>query len=226
MPTKILIVDDDLLLAHSIKELCEDQYWEAYCAISPLTAISLLQEKSFDVVITEHDFCKGSAFELIDYLITTQSNTKILMLSQIADCYSRIHAYEQGVDDYVAKPFHPDELILKIKKLVHHKHVAKDQFIATPYFVLDLYSGEVVTNDWSIKLRRKEFEILTLLIQHKNQVMTKEMIMERTWNTDTMPLYSTIDVHIRRIRLQIKDRPKRIIKTIYGIGYKYFEPAM
>lgn len=223
MPTSILIVEDDELLSYSLMQLCQQHAFSVSRSSCPHDAIALMRSHSFDLILLDQHFPTCTGYDVVDYLHASDTHTKVLMLSQHCRCTQRVAALRMGVDDFVSKPFHPDELLLKIEKLIQHKHDIHDEWICTKRFKLNAYSGDLWQDDHHQRLRHKEFEILALLVRHRNSVLTKESIIEQVWSADTMPIRTTVDVHVRRIRLSIKDYNKTVIKTVYGIGYQYCE---
>lgn len=223
MPTTVLIVEDDSQLTKSLSSVLREKAFVVTVVGCPCDAIKKLQTFSFDLILLDLLFPTTTGYTVIDYLQATDTHTKVLMMSQLCQCTERVKALKNGADDFISKPFYPEELLLKIEKLVQRKHGARSQWIHTKYFDIDVYAGKVIIENNPIQLRRKEFEILTLLIRHKNMILTKDVILEHVWNTDTMPMIATVDVHIRRIRLQIGDYDKEVIKTAYGNGYMFVE---
>lgn len=221
MQVKILIVDDDRECSALLHSFLSDQGYEIQTAFSPQAAIHLLQKRLYDVVLLDTYFHGEASYEVIEFIRTANYMTSILMVSQFSHLDARILALQKGVDDFLPKPFHPVELRLKIEKLLQRKHASLSNFSRTGYFWLNLLSGELHFPHRVIRLRKKEFELLSYLIQHRNTPVKKELLLEWMWSIDEMPILSTVDVHIGRLRAKIGDRKKQVIQTVYGMGYMF-----
>jgi DNA-binding response OmpR family regulator len=146
-----------------------------------------------------------------------------MALLQNSKALERVAMLEAGADDCMDVPYHPQELLIRLGKMIERKHSTRTGLIATKNFELNVHSGDLNCPWGKINLRKKEFLILSVLLQQKNHVVPKDRLVERIWGLEETPLISTIDVHIRRIRQKIKDYDKKIIRTAYGVGYMFCE---
>ena len=161
--------------------------------------------------------------ELVEYLRDSSFATKILILSELSSTDQRILGLSGGADDYLPKPFSPAELILRVKRLTATVKVfARD---SVQFGKLRLYPAEGLLEIEGIKktLRRRETAILLCLMQHKNQVVSREMLISIVWSGEgNIPCYSTLDVYVRRLRI-ILGSQSGIIQTVRGFGYRLRE---
>lgn len=223
MTIDILIVDDDQVFLASLRSLLMRSGYKVDVAYTPRMAMSKLNSRAFDLVIIDRFFPEDEGLEIVQFVQDLGNRTALLMISGYAEVHARVKALRVGVDDFLAKPFNPDELLLKIEKLLFRKFSFKHQEIATSYFRLLVHSGRVVLPDKEVELRRKEFQILAYLIQHQNTIVSKEILLEKFWSIDDYPQRTAVDVHIRRLREKIGDVQKSIIQTAYANGYMFFD---
>jgi DNA-binding response OmpR family regulator len=179
--------------------------------------------RQFDLVIVQESIRKEEILHLNEHIKTNTPNTYCFVLMQGYSVRDRIEILEAGTDDCLSIPYHPKELLLKLEKLLRHKLATPREVIQTTKYALDIRSGDLICPWGQISLRKKEFLILSVLLQQKNRVVPKEQLIERIWNLEKTPQLSTVDVHIRRIRQKLRDVEKKIIRTSYGIGYMFCE---
>lgn len=221
----ILLIDDDLDFANSMKFFLDKEGYDVTVVDCPILAIEHLHILAVDMLLLDLEFERNSGMDVIKFLNGDTPGTMTIMVSNSSNFDMRIEALQVGADDFMIKPFHPQELLVRIEKLLCRKYSSRSRIIHTKYFDLDILSGKLTTAEKSFQLRRKEFEILTFLIENKNIIITKNQILHKIWSIDDTPQHATIDVHIRRLRLQLKDRQKTIIRTAYGSGYMFYEPG-
>ena len=151
------------------------------------------------------------------------------MLTARRDEIDRITGLEMGADDYVIKPFSPQELVSRVRAVLRRSNTAKTELgekpITFPSMIIDLQTRLVTINDTEINLTAKEFDTLWLLAQHPRQVFTRSQVLEHVWGISDYIDPSTVTVHIRRLREKIELNPSdpQHLITVWGVGYK-FEP--
>ena len=217
---KILIVEDSRLLAHSVKSLLNKQY-VVEVVYTGHEGIERACSNEYGVVVLDLTLPDLSGEEVCKQLRTKDVNTPILVLSGTNDIPSRVKLLELGVDDYMAKPFNGDELLARIRALVRRttKPLSSTE-IQVGDLVLDTTRRTVRRGGDTIHLRRKEFDILQYLVQHRGYTISREMIFNNVWESGKDGWNNTIDVHIKHLRDKV-DKPynKKLIKTTYGVGY-------
>jgi DNA-binding response OmpR family regulator len=162
-----------------------------------------------------------------------EMNVPILMLTARADEIDRVLGLEIGADDYMTKPFSMRELLARVKAMLRRVEMVKQDvsgesdFIAEIYtfgnLEMDLSRHEVRLDGESVALKPKEFDLLQFFFEHRGQVLTRELILERVWGWDFVGGTRTVDVHIRWLRSKIEpdsQNPARII-TVRGAGYRF-----
>lgn len=182
-----------------------------------------ITQKKFDLLVTESTLNVNEIKDVSQLLRCSQTDAFFMALLKNSTAVDRVSVLEAGADDCMDVPYHPQELLMRLGKLVERKHSTRTGLIATKDFELDVHSGDLHCPWGKTSLRKKEFLIFSLLLQQKNHIVPKERLVERIWGMEETPLISTIDVHVRRIRQKIRDYDKKIIQTSYGVGYMFCE---
>jgi DNA-binding response OmpR family regulator len=232
MEKMVLVTDDDRDIVRLIIESLKFEQFKAIPAYSGKEALSILKENKIDFVILDIMMPEMDGLEVcrnirIDY------NIPILLLSARDRDIDKIIGLEIGADDYMTKPFSIHELTSRIK--AHFRKVdrlykewnglrqEKDihaQASSSP-LVLNEKTFEAFLNNHNLVLSTKEFQILSILKNHPNNVLTREQIYEKVWGDEYGEL-NTITVHIKNIRKKLGGQYD-FIKTVWGVGYKYVE---
>jgi len=219
----ILIIEDDLSLAISLKESLSRHFsLRIYIADGISTSIQILESNHVELIIA--DWMLGNAqtsLEIIKYSQENFPQTKILMLTKKRLCDDRIEAYRAGADAYLCKPFDNQELLLLVTKLMHSYKIVENSIISSNKLRLHLASGEIEIAGNMIHLRPKEMEIFKILFINHPHIISKKQLLNCVWpNIDAQPSFNTVEVYIRRLRQLL--RPYGIsLKNKRGYGY-YF----
>jgi DNA-binding response OmpR family regulator len=181
-----------------------------------------------DLVILDLMLPRLDGYEITRWL-RDRSDVPIIMLTARRDERDRIAGLEMGADDYVVKPFSPQELVSRVRAVLRRTRGRDQQAVEKPVRFDDLEINPqtrlVTVQDQEISLTAKEFDLLWLLVCHPRQVFTREQLLERVWDLADYIDPSTVTVHVRRLREKIEADPSdpAHIITQWGVGYK-FEP--
>lgn len=214
----ILLVEDNVTTTKHISAmLSSDQYFVSV-ARTIEQARTFMDKYHYELVILDRGLPDGDGLVIAEDLYWSHREVALLILSEKAQVEERIRGLKKGADDYLAKPFSMDELILRIEKLL--TKIKQIDSFALHVGQLSVFpqSGTVCVKDETIHLRKKECEILSFLIRHKNSTISKDMLVENVWTNEIIPLDSTIAVYIRRIRMRLGKTGYKI-KTLRGYGY-------
>ena len=228
--SNILIVDDNPEIREIIEILLTGEGFLTFQAKDGMTALKLLQEQDFDLIILDIMMPGINGYQTC-LEIRKSSNAPVLFLSARTKDSDKTLGFSSGGDDYLAKPFSYNELISRVKALIRRYHIYKGktekkkplQTIQYHHLTVDEYSEQVSKDGISIELTDTEYHLLTLLLKHRGQVFSAERLYEAIWDE---PYYyganNTVMVHIRRLRGKLKDdtREDKIITTVWGVGYK------
>lgn len=215
---KVLLIEDDLQMQKFIIEYLKDYGFDCTAFDQPKDAIENFKENDYSIIILDLMLPEMDGFDLFKKLKQIK-NTPIIISSARGDIGNKIHGFELGADDYLAKPYEPRELVLRIE------HILKKSFNKTMNigdFVIDKENRTVFMDNYPIDFTKIEFEIFLFLIENQNKISSREQILNAT-SLDINTKNRTIDMHISNIRYKIGDDSKnpKYIKSVWGIGYKF-----
>lgn len=218
---KLLIIEDDVLVSETIRSKLKERY-TVDTVTTAERAEYMAQINEYDLIIADYFLPDGNGNVVCKTIREAGITTPILMLTGKSDVETKVQCLDAGIDDYLTKPFHFTELQARIRALLRRSSANRSvSSLQVGAVTMDNLTNTVKHGPIVVTLRRKEFCLLEFLMRHAGQVVTRSMILEHVWETDTDPLTNTIDVHIRLLRNKI-DKPfgTNMIKTIHGIGYK------
>jgi DNA-binding response OmpR family regulator len=221
---KLLLVEDNQRLSERISYHLKKTH-VIDVVDSGEDALDRLRAIEYDVIILDLGLPGMSGLDVCKNMRDLNFNNPILVLTGKSDIQERILLLNAGADDYVTKPFNTDELKARIAAVgrrqtrSHVKPIIKYRDI-----IMNIDQHRVSRSGAEVNLRRKEFDILQYLINNQGRIMTRSMIMDHVWSSQSNSWTSTIDVHIKHLRDKI-DRPfeEQYIKTAYGLGYRIEE---
>lgn len=218
---KILIIEDDSELALILTNYLTKYDMEVIGAEDPYLGLSLLTQHSFDLIILDLTLPGIDGLEVIPK-IREMTNIPIIISSARDDITDKVIGMERGADDYMPKPYDPRELVTRIKTILRRTNSAEEKEVKKEeLFVLNAKAREIRFKGVSLELTAAEFDILSMLIQHKNGSVSREQLLYESEHIDDDSSIKNIDVIISRIRQKIvKVDPDNIyIKPIRGVGY-------
>jgi two-component system, OmpR family, response regulator len=220
--TKILIVEDEEKLARVLElELGYEDY-QTTIATDGQTAFQLLQENDYDLVLLDIMLPGMSGLEILRRYRKTKAATPILLLTARDEIHDKVSGLDLGANDYITKPFQIEELLARIRAQLRQAGPANFQQDQLNYqdLTIDLQSRDVTRNGEIIDLTPREYDLLTFLLRNKNQVFSRDQLLDKVWGFDYVGDTNVVDVYIRYIRNKI-DKPfqKVTIQTVRGVGY-------
>ncbi|MGW8168918.1 MAG: response regulator transcription factor [Sulfurovaceae bacterium] len=217
---RILIIEDDPELALILTNYLTKHDMEVIGAEDPFIGLSLLTQHEFDMIILDLTLPGMDGLEVISK-IREVTNIPIIISSARDDITDKIIGLERGADDYMPKPYDPRELVTRIKTILRRTHTAEPSKTQTHTFVIDNNSKMIMFKDEMLELTAAEFDILSMLIRHKNGSVSREQLLYESEHIDDESSVKNIDVIISRIRQKIAkiDSEKSYIKPIRGVGY-------
>lgn len=227
---KILIVDDEDPIRQFMKINLDYQGYQTVEAASGEEAIKIFEKEKPALAILDIMLPGMSGYEVCEKIRTEAPMTGIIMVSAKSQDIDKILGLEKGADDYIIKPFNPQELILRVRSLMRRVNLSqskpkddnKENLTDGP-FTLDIYAKSFYKNNKEIDVTPTEFTILQNFIKNKGKAMTREEIMTQTWGENYSSDTKIVDVNIRRIRAKIEDNPAKpeFIETVWGTGYRW-----
>ena len=220
MTKNILIVDDDKRLRELLKDYLTEKKLEIYLSEDYDEAKEILSIAIFDLIILDRMMPSGDGIQLIEF-IKKLSNTPVIMLTAMGEDKDKIDGLKIGADDYLSKPFEPEELFLRIKKLLDLFGNFKDKNIKISFgnFIFDTSNFKLQKNDKLIYLTEGENNLLIKLINKRNDIVLREELANQEFDETEL---RKVDVQVTRLRQKIETNAKQpqFIKTVRGKGYK------
>jgi two-component system OmpR family response regulator len=221
---RILVIEDEEKIARAIKRGLELKGFAVDTVHDADTGLSYARDADYDAVILDR-MLPGSmdGTELCKTLRNEGSSIPILMLTARGTIGDKVEGLNSGADDYLVKPFSFDELIARVKALLRRPPTHTGAIMQLNDLQIDTTAYSVMRGSTPIRLSQKEFVLLEYLVQHADQVVTKDMIINHVWDEDAVVLPNTVEVYIGYLRGKI-DRPfpdsPPLIHTLRGFGYK------
>ena len=227
---KILIVDDDREIVDLIELYLAGENYDLLKAYDGLTCLDILENNEISLLVMDIMMPEVDGLTVCKQL-REKSNIPIILVTAKTQPLERVQGLSAGADDYITKPFHPLELVARIKAQMRRYtelnpgNSSLNGELIIKDLIINVEQYSVYKNDKKINLTPKEFEILKLLAQNRGQVFNSEQLFESVWKEDAFEQENTIMVHIRKLREKIGDdaRKPKYIKTIWGVGYKIEE---
>ena len=223
--TKILIIEDDPDILRILKDQFELDGYEVETASNGVEGLEKFKTFNPHIVILDLNLPDIDGLKVCK-TIRRSSEVPIIMLTVRDSISDKLRGFECGADDYVTKPFEFLELAARVKVHISRSLRYKSKSYDFGYLKMDREKREVYVNGKLVRLTRREFELLELLVVNAGRVLSREFIKSQLWaNRDLYPWSRAIDVYIKRLREKIEPEPEnpKIIVTYPGIGYK-FEP--
>lgn len=222
MSLKVLIIEDEKRIAHWVQTYFERDGFETMVVGNGRIGLNLARTENPDLIILDLMLPGMDGIDVCNTL-RQESDVPIIMLTARDKEPERIKGLTIGADDYVTKPFSPNELVARAHAVLRRvKGKTQRQLSAGP-ITLNVEAHTCVINGKSIELSRTHFAILETFLRHPNQVLSREQLLEHAVTNGLDVIDRTIDSHIRRLRQQIETDPKnpQFIQTVYGVGYKF-----
>ena len=219
---KILIADDNRQIVDILKSYLENAGYDVDFAYDGQECLNKFSEE-YSMVLLDVNMPYVDGFEVCKR-IREISNVPIIMITAYGEDFERIMGLEIGADDYIVKPFSPKFVVLKIKALLKRiDNEDSNDMIIISNLRIDLKNYSVNIDDKELPLTKKEFELLWTMAKYRNQVFSREKLLDAVWGYDYYGDNRTVDSHIKRLRAKLDkfDHPEWGLLTIWGVGYKF-----
>jgi len=227
--TQILVIEDEPSLAEVVSLYLTRAGFQVQVAANGKAAMNILEKKIPDFIIMDLMLPEIDGLSLTRW-VRDRSDVPIIMVTARREEIDRIAGLEMGADDYVVKPFSPQELVSRVRAVLRRTGRDQagsnsDQKLTFESISIDPLTRVVTVKESQIELTAKEFDMLYLLARHPKQVFTRDQLLERVWGGAEYIDPGTVTVHVRRIREKIESDPSspKHLLTVWGVGYK-FEP--
>lgn len=210
----VLIIEDDTIILHSIKRLLESKGLNIFINQTGENVLQQLVDMHLIIMDIMLPYDNGLS---ITQEIRRFSNIPIIFMSARNDIDTKLQGLNNG-EDYITKPFHPLELIARVQNLLDKHYI--DEIFAFHNFKIDAVNHIIYdASDEIVKLTKTEHKLFFYLFRNLNTVLTKEQIFDYIW-ADEDKFNNLLNTYIKRLRSKLQDRDAKIIKTVYGIGYR------
>jgi len=225
----ILVAEDDRDIADLIVHYLQKAGWRAQVAASGTEALALARAQSFDAAILDVMLPGMSGLEVCRALraATETAELPIIMVTARAEETDRIVGLDIGADDYVAKPFSPNELVARIRALMRRSRRgdSDQKTLRFGELVMDIERHTVTDSGCEVKLTAKEFMLLQYLLEHRGRVLSRDLLLSDVWGYRYTGGTRTVDVHVRRLREKMPTLGDALV-TVKQFGYKLEEPPL
>jgi two-component system response regulator RegX3 len=223
--TRVLVVEDEQSLRDPLVYLLQKEGYDVLEAADGIQAIELFKSGNPELILLDLMLPGLSGNEVCRQIRQT-SNVPVIMLTAKDSEIDKVVGLEIGADDYVTKPYSSRELLARMKAVLRRNgepEAVKDGILEAGPVRMDVDQHLVFVNGNKISMPLKEFELLELLLENRNRVLTRGQIIDRVWGSNYFGDTKTLDVHVKRIRSKIEDDPARPVNlvTVRGLGYKF-----
>lgn len=232
MKKKILVVDDEPSISMLIEFNLKLAGFEVHCVFDGEAVFEAIQTFRPDLIVLDLMLPKMDGFQVCRKLRSQNNLVPIIMLTAMQDLTDKIAGLDNGADDYMTKPFSPQELISRIQA-IHRRiqilpSISENAPIAIGQIAIKADQREVMVNGSPIDLTPKEFELLLFLCKHRGKVLSRQQLLHGVWDYHFLGDTRIVDVHISHLRDKIEQnaRNPEYIMTIRNVGYKLSEPVV
>jgi two-component system response regulator VanR len=215
---RVLVVEDEVYLAEAIRAGLRLEAIAADLAFDGETALESIGINDYDVVVLDRDIPPPDGDEVARRILAQGLPVRILMLTAAGDLDDKISGFEVGADDYLTKPFELRELVVRLRALARRPAESTPTVLEYAGVRLDPYRREVYRFGHYVKLTRKQFSVLEVLMTAKGGVISAETLLERAWDENADPFSNTVRITISTLRKRLGD--PWVIHTVPGVGYR------
>ena len=212
------MVEDEHPVANQLQQLLQKERYHCDVAYNYTEAIDLIDDKRYDLILLDWNLPDGDGLTLLSQIREEGIITPVLMLSANSEIDDRVSVLDAGGDDYLCKPYSHVELLARIRALLRRDSPQKNTLLQCADLKLDTSSREVYVHDTPISLSLSEFDLLELLLQNKNIVLTRYQLNEHLCQDyNSLKQSNLVDVHIKNLRKKLG--LEGCISTVRGVGY-------
>ncbi len=219
----ILVLDDEKEIADLVELYLKNDGFNVFTCYSSKDALNIIKKEKLDLAILDVMVDKTNGFDILKEIRNQNLNFPVIMLTAKINDQDKIKGLTLGADDYITKPFNPLELLARVKAIFRRYNKYNNQnsnIIEINGLVIDKNSHLCTLYNKKIDLTPIEFSIVYYLAKNQGKVISSEELFENVWKDKYLDNNNTVMVHIRRIREKFGDKETKIIKTVWGVGYK------
>ncbi len=218
---KILIVGDEKRLAQALSQIMREAKYQVDIAYDGAEGLELALYGSYDVIVLDIMLPKKDGFCVVKELRASKINTPVIMLTAKDEVGDKITGLDKGADDYMTKPFVPEELLARIRALSRRQGEVIVEELSFEDLSLDISNAELRCKDKNIHLSFKEFEIMKILMSNQKTIISKEILITRVWGDDSDAEDNNVEAYISFLRKKLSFIGSKVsLTTIRKLGYK------
>ncbi|MFB6721763.1 response regulator transcription factor [Kribbella sp. NPDC056345] len=215
---RVLVVEDEVYLAEAIRAGLRLEAIAADLAFDGDAALEAVAVNDYDVVVLDRDIPGPNGDEVCRQIVAQGIGCRVLMLTAAGDLDDKVTGFELGADDYLTKPFELRELIVRLRALLRRPSTATPTVIEYAGVRLDPFRREVYRGGHFVKLTRKQFAVLEVLMTARGGVISAETLLEKAWDENADPFSNAVRITISAVRKRLGD--PWVIHTVPGVGYR------
>lgn len=221
---KLLLIEDEYELANSIQNYLKGNDFVCEWVSNASSAIDKISLYNYDCILLDLMLPDGNGFDILKELKAQNKTEGVIIISAKENIETRIEGFTLGADDYLTKPFHLSELLVRILALIRRKNFKGNNHVLFNEIEIDILSKTVKVNNNKMDVTKKEYELLLYFIGNQNKVLSKSAIAEYLSGdmADMLDNHNFVYAHIKNLKKKLRDSGgKDYIKTVYGLGYKW-----
>ena len=221
---KVLIVEDEVRLADALGQIMKEQHYQADIVYNGTDGLSFGLSGEYDVIVLDVMLPGENGFQVVKKLREARIQTPVLMLTARDDIQDKVTGLDRGADDYMTKPFIPEELLARIRALSRRQGEVIVEEMKFGDLTLTLSANDLCCGTKSIHLGYKEFEVLKILMSNSGRIVSKETLIARVWGSDSDAEDNNVEAYISFLRKKLNFVGSSVeISTLRKVGYRLEE---
>lgn len=220
MAVNILVIEDDEKLNHIVCTFLAGSGYRAAGCLNGTDALKKMEETHFDAIVSDIMMPGMDGFEFAERVREFDRRIPILFMTARDDMASKQRGYNLGIDDYLVKPFDPDELVLRVGALLRRANISESRTLTAGNLTMDADEHTAYVNGEELPLTVREFDILFKLLSYPKKTFTRSQLMESLWDYDSSATSRTVDVYMAKLREKTAACDGFDLVTVHGLGYK------
>jgi len=218
---KILVVEDEVRLADALSQIMKEQKYQVDVANDGIDGLDYAMIGDYDVIILDVMLPGKDGFQIVKELRAAKKQTPVLMLTARDDVHDKITGLDKGADDYMTKPFVPEELLARVRALSRRQGEVVVEELSFDDLTLNVSTNDLYCGEKSIHLGYKEFEILKILMSNQKAIVSKDTLISKVWGDDSEAEDNNVEAYISFLRKKFSYLGSRVnVSTIRKVGYR------
>lgn len=221
---KVLIAEDEIRLADALGQIMKELHYQADIVYNGTDGLYCGLSGEYDIIILDVMLPGENGFHVVQKLREAHIQTPVLMLTARDDIHDKVTGLDKGADDYMTKPFVPEELLARIRALSRRQGEVIVEEMKYGDFILNLSANDLCCGSKSIHLGYKEFEVLKILMNNSGKIISKEILISKVWGSDSDAEDNNVEAYISFLRKKLKFIGSKVeIGTVRKVGYRLEE---